>query len=53
MGIHASRAEKSLWLVSGCRETAVAACMGTSVEILQKYYGKSATASKFATGLRD
>ncbi len=31
----------------------VARNMGTSVEILQKYYGKSATASKFATGLGD
>jgi hypothetical protein len=27
--------------------------MGTSVEILQKYYGKSATSAKFATGLGD
>jgi integrase len=31
----------------------VARNMGTSVEMLQTYYGKSATASKFATGLGD
>ena len=31
----------------------VARNMGTSVEILQKYYGKSATSAKFATGLGD
>ena len=31
----------------------VARNMGTSVEMIQAYYGKSATASKFATGLGD
>jgi hypothetical protein len=40
-------------LIKGNGVFEVARNMGTSVEILQKYYGKSATSAKFATGLGD